>query len=240
MQYKNWLLLLLSTIVFILFGYFAINALNTSETASDNDVEAPTNSQESVQSSTSNTDTIEDEEEITRENDDTIIVIDDKELNKTDLDFLKYLQLAQIDYFEAEAEESWDEARRTQASDNTQIQNLIELNIMESLGEEKGYEITEEEINDAITEFQEQFSDTENYELAEELVGDEFEERFKTYITQRLIVDYIIDDLKEMFLQQFPEARDQEVAIEAGKEYQQLLADERSEHKIRIFNDYEQ
>lgn len=43
-----------------------------------------------------------------------------------------------------------------------------------------------------------------------------------------------------MFLQQFPEARDQEVAIEAGKEYQQLLADERSEHKIRIFNDYEQ
>lgn len=240
MQYKNWLLLLLSTIVFILFGYFAINALNTSDTASDNNVEAPTNSQESVQSSTSSTDSIEDEEEITRENDDTIIVIDDKELNKTDLDFLKYLQLAQIDYFEAEADESWDEARRTQASDNTQIQNLIELNIMESLGEEKGYELTEEEINDAIAEFQEQFSDTENYELAEELVGDKFEERFKTYITQRLIVDYIIEDLEEMFLQQFPEARDQEVAIEAGKEYQQLLADERSEHKIRIFNDYEQ
>lgn len=227
-------------IVFIIFGYFAVNALNSSSSSNDSVQETTeSSSAQDVATETSNTSVMNDEEEITRENEDTVIVIDDDEFNKDDIDFVKYLQLAQIDYFEEEAGENWDNARRTQASDNTQIQNLIELNIMESLGAEKGYELSDDEIQDAIEEFQDQFSETENYALAEELAGDDFDEKFETYITQKMTVDMIIEDLRGMVTQQFPEARDEEVAHEAGKEYQMLLSDERSDHQIRIFSDYE-
>lgn len=227
-------------IVFIIFGYFAVNALNSSSSSNDSVQETTeSSSAQDVATETSNTSVMNDEEEITRENEDTVIVIDDDEFNKDDIDFVKYLQLAQIDYFEEKAGENWDNARRTQASDNTQIQNLIELNIMESLGAEKGYELSDDEIQDAIEEFQDQFSETENYALAEELAGDDFDEKFETYITQKMTVDMIIEDLRGMVTQQFPEARDEEVAHEAGKEYQMLLSDERSDHQIRIFSDYE-
>lgn len=240
MQQKHWMLMIVSTIVFIIFGYFAVNALSPSNTSTDGGQDtSETDETQGIETDTSTTSIMNDEEEITRENDETIIVIDDKEFNQDDVDFLKYLQLAQIDYFEAEADENWDDARRIQASDNTQIQNLIELHMMESLGEEKGYEFSDEDLEEAIKEFQDQFSDTENYAAAEELVGQDFDERFETYILQRMTVDHIIEDLRAMVLQEFPETRDEDVAHEAGKEYQLLLADERTDHKIRVFNEFD-
>lgn len=234
MQGKHWLLMVLSTIIFVLFGYIAISVLNTSNDAPEvEEVDTAENVSSEI-----NTSIERDEDEITRENEDTIIVIDDMEFNQDDVDFIKHLQLAQIDYFEAEAGESWDEARRTQSADNTQIQNLIELNIMQSLGDEKGYEFTEEEIDDAKEAFNEQFSDTENYQAAEELAGDDFDGKFTTFILQRMTIDEIIDDLRSIVEQEFPNTRDEDIAHEAGKEYQLLLADERDDHQIRVFFDF--
>lgn len=233
MQGKHWLLMVLSTIIFVLFGYIAITVLNSSD---DTPETTEVNTSENV-SSEMDTSTENDVEEITRENDDTVIVIDDKEFNQDDVDFIKYLQLAQIDYFEAEAGENWNEARRTQAANNTQIQNLIELNIMQSLGDEKGYEFTDEEIEEAKDEFNAQFSDTENYTNAQELAGDDFDDKFTTFIVQRMTIDAIIDDLRAMAEQEFPNTREEDIVYEAGKEYQMLLTDERDDHQIRVFYD---
>lgn len=233
MQGKHWLLMVLSTIIFVLFGYIAITVLNSSD---DTPETTEVNTSQNV-SSEMDTSTENDVEEITRENDDTVIVIDDKEFNQDDVDFIKYLQLAQIDYFEAEAGENWNEARRTQAANNTQIQNLIELNIMQSLGDEKGYEFTDEEIEEAKDEFNAQFSDTENYTNAQELAGDDFDDKFTTFIVQRMTIDAIIDDLRAMAEQEFPNTREEDIVYEAGKEYQMLLTDERDDHQIRVFYD---
>lgn len=233
MQGKHWLLMVLSTIIFVLFGYIAITVLNSPD---DTPETTEVNTSENV-SSEMDTSTENDVEEITRENDDTVIVIDDKEFNQDDVDFIKYLQLAQIDYFEAEAGENWNEARRTQAANNTQIQNLIELNIMQSLGDEKGYEFTDEEIEEAKDEFNAQFSDTENYTNAQELAGDDFDDKFTTFIVQRMTIDAIIDDLRAMAEQEFPNTREEDIVYEAGKEYQMLLTDERDDHQIRVFYD---
>ena len=233
MQGKHWLLMVLSTIIFVLFGYIAITVLNSSD---DTPETTEVNTSQNV-SSEMDTSTENDVEEITRENDDTVIVIDDKEFNQDDVDFIKYLQLAQIDYFEAEAGENWNEARRTQAANNTQIQNLIELNIMQSLGDEKGYEFTDEEIEEAKDEFNAQFSDTENYMNAQELAGDDFDDKFTTFIVQRMTIDAIIDDLRAMAEQEFPNTREEDIVYEAGKEYQMLLTDERDDHQIRVFYD---
>ncbi len=236
MQGKHWLLMVLSTIIFVLFGYIAINVLTSSN---DTPETADVNTSEDVSSET-NTTLDNDVEEITRDNDDTVIVIDDEEFNQDDIDFIKYLQLAQIDYFEEEAGENWNEARRTQTANNTQIQNLIELHIMESLGNEKGYEFTDEDIEEAKDDFNSQFSDTENYTNAQELAGDDFDDKFTTFIVQRMTIDAIIDDLRAMAEQEFPNTREEDIIYEAGKEYQLLLADQRDDHQIKVFNDFDE
>lgn len=236
MQGKHWLLMVLSTIIFVLFGYIVINMLTSSNDTPDT---AEVNTAEDVSSDT-NTSPDNDVEEITRDNDDTVIVIDDDEFNQDDVDFIKYMQLAQIDYFEAEAGENWNEARRTQLANNTQIQNLIELHIMQSLGNEKGYEFTAGEIDEAKDEFNSQFSDTDNYRNAEDLAGDDFDDKFTSYILQRITIDAIIDDLRALAEQEFPNTREEDIIYEAGKEYQLLLADQRDDHGVRVFYDFEE
>lgn len=231
MQGKQWILVVLSTIVFMAIGYLVITLINSNS----NDVLENTPSE--VATDIDNT--LVEDEAVERSSEDVILKIDDQEFSEADLNFLKYLQLAQIDYYEQEEGEDWSNARRIQESDNTQLQNLIELTIMESLGEEKGYEISEREIQSGAEDFIDKFGETEHFEKAQELAGDNFDEHLQRYIYQKIIIDSIIEDLSVNVTRQFPDIREADVSYEAGKEYQLLLADERGDHRINVFYDFE-
>ena len=76
--------------------------------------------------------------------------------------------------------------------------------------------------------------------FAQELAGDDFDDKFTIYIVQRMTIDEIIEDLRVLAEQEFPNTREEDIIYEAGKEYQLLLADQRDDYQIKVFNDFDE
>lgn len=243
MGMKNILLTLVTALVFMAVGYFVFTGLSGDGSSDDSSQETATETDVASEEAGNGSDAADDlstgEDNMELENEDTILVIDDKEFNMDDIEFLTNLQLAQIDYFEEEDGDDWTEARRTQSSLNVQLQNLVELNIMYDLGEEKGFGFDTDQIDEEVKNFTDQFGDTEHFQEAEALAGDMFDEKFFTFTEQKMMIDRIVEELRKDYLSGFENAGEDEVNYEVSKEYELLVSDERDDHLIQTFLDEE-
>jgi len=134
-----------------------------------------------------------------------------------------------------EAMKYWDSQQKMNENPNTLVAQIIRLRAMAMLGEEKGHQATEEEVNAEVEKARSQYEESE---AAKQLIEEYGEEKFWKYqedqyerivLTQKVQADVI-----ELVKKDSPEASDQEIQFNAEKKYEELLVSQVDSLEIEL------
>jgi YtkA-like len=134
-----------------------------------------------------------------------------------------------------EAMNYWDSQEEMNNNQNTLIAQIIRLRAMAMLGEEKGHQATEEEVQTEVEKVRSQY---EKSEAAKRLIDEYGEEKFWKYQEaqyQRIVLTQKVQaDVIELVKKDSPEASDQEVQFTAEKRYEELLVSQVDSLEIEL------
>jgi YtkA-like len=168
-------------------------------------------------------------------------------ITKEDVEFYRFINNLHIEmaretdrqkYTGAELEEAmkyWDSQEQMNENQNTLVAQIIRLRAMAMLGEEKGHQVTEEEVQAEVKKVRSQY---EASETAKKLIAEYGEEKFWKYqeaqyerivLTQKVQADVI-----ELVKKDSPEASDQEIQFTAEKKYEELLVSQVDSLEIEL------
>jgi len=134
-----------------------------------------------------------------------------------------------------EAMNYWDTQDEMNNNQNTLVAQIIRLRAMAMLGEEKGHQATEEEVQAEVEKVRSQYEDSER---ATQLIQEYGEEKFwkdqeaqyqRIVLTQKVQADVI-----ELVKKDTPEASEQEVQFTAEKKYEELLVSQVDSLEIEL------
>lgn len=178
---------------------------------------------------------------------DGVASINGEWITEEDVEFYRFINNLHIEmaretdkqkYTGAELEEAmryWDTQEEMNENPNTLVAQIIRLRAMAMLGEEKGHQATEEEVNVEVEKVRSQYEDSE---AAKQLIEEYGEEKFWKYqedqyekivLTQKVQADVI-----ELVKKDSPEASDQEVQFTAEKKYEELLVSQVDSLEIEL------
>ncbi|WP_404330531.1 FixH family protein [Mesobacillus maritimus] len=168
-------------------------------------------------------------------------------ITEEDVEFYRFINNLHIEmaretdkqkYTGTELEEAlayWDTQEEMNENQNMLVAQIIRLRAMAMLGEEKGHQATEAEINNEIEKVRSQY---EKSEAAKNMIEEYGAEKFWKYqeaqygrivLTQKVQADVI-----ELVKKDSPEASDQEVQFTAEKKYEELLVSQVDSLEIEL------
>ncbi|MBY0097489.1 FixH family protein [Mesobacillus maritimus] len=168
-------------------------------------------------------------------------------ITEEDVDFYRFINTLHIEmaretdsekYSGEELEEAmnyWDSQEEMNNNQNTLVAQIIRLRAMAMLGEEKGHQATEEEVQAEVEKVRSQYEESK---AAKRLIAEYGEDKFWKYqeaqyqkivLTQKVQADVI-----ELVKKDSPEASDQEVRFTAEKKYEELLVSQVDSLEIEL------
>lgn len=206
------------TLLLVLAGVFLFNLSKDKEDTIDSNQPKKTEStEESVEES--------------KLDEGVLMKIDDTDYTEEDIEFMKYMQWIQIEKLEKEGNDM-SEKKRTQNSNNVQLQNIAELKMMASLAKEKGFGFDYDKVKKEKEVFLKKYNDTEMLKEAKESFGDDFDNRLHEYIEEKMMIARVVKEIEKDKKREFENITEDELRYEVATEYQLLLEDERDDHSI--------
>lgn len=134
-----------------------------------------------------------------------------------------------------EAMTYWEGQEKLNENENMLISQIIRLRAMAMLGEEKGYDATETEINREIDKVRSQYSKSAAaVSLITEFGEDKFWDYEQSQYQKIVLTQKVQADLIEKVKAENPKAGEQEVQFDAEKDYEELLVSQVGSLKIEI------
>ncbi|MBM4761618.1 FixH family protein [Bacillus sp. B15-48] len=118
----------------------------------------------------------------------------------------------------------WDSQEKVIDNQNMLVSQIIRLRAMAMLGEEKGHQATEAEVNAELEKVRSQYEESE---VATQMIAEYGEDRFWAYQQEQykriVLTQKVQDDVVELVKQDNPNASEQEIQFNAQKKYEELL-----------------
>lgn len=179
---------------------------------------------------------------------DKVVTINKKDFYQTDLTLYGLMEKIKIEWNRAadqakltgtalaDKEKYWDEQIAYYDNENVLLQQLIEINAMALLGEEKNYFIPDEKLEQAMKKLEQ---DIANNQAAMKLV-EEYRERdvkkgMQAYVQRSLLRDRVAKDLEKQLIADHPEASEAEINYELNQSYEALYQDQLGSLDITIY-----
>ncbi|SEN45070.1 YtkA-like [Mesobacillus persicus] len=168
-------------------------------------------------------------------------------VTQEDVEFYRFINTLHIEmaretdqqkYTGADLEEAmnyWDTQEQLNDNQNMLVAQIIRLRAMAMLGEEKGHQVSESEVNVEVEKVRSQYNESE---VAQQLISEYGEEKFwsfqqsqyeKIVLTQKVQADVV-----ELVKKDNPKASDQEVQFTAEKKYEELLVSQVDSLEIEL------
>lgn len=175
------------------------------------------------------TETEENEVEATEGNNTgDVVTMQDKTFDEEDLAFYKLMNevsiMLQINEVEDDDKIAYLEEQLAYYENvNVNLQSMIELYAMSLLAEEKNYFVPDDNLQDAVKDFNEKIANSDDATDAIEVFGDvNYNRNIEEYIRQTTLRDRIAGELKEEIKDDNPDAIDNEINYLLEDEFEEL------------------
>lgn len=168
-------------------------------------------------------------------------------ITQEDVEFYRFINTLHIEmaretdkqkYTGAELEEAmnyWDTQEKLNDNQNMLVAQIIRLRAMSMLGEEKGHQASESEVNAEVEKVRTQYNESE---VAQQLISEYGEEKFWNYQQSQyekiVLTQKVQADVVELVKKDNPQASDQEVQFTAEKKYEELLVSQVDSLEIEL------
>ncbi|RXK18470.1 hypothetical protein [Macrococcus sp. DPC7161] len=169
-----------------------------------------------------------------------VLQVNDKAYKQEDIDFLASMQKAQIQKEQMKHKDDkdydksfYEQKIKDQSSDNLQFQNRIELDTVTDLTKQKGYNVSDEQLKEAVNAFKSNFKDTEAYKSMHHQLG---EDVFNKKLNQ-LVYDFemrkrLIQEITKIVKADHKGIKGQELDLEIRKYFEDLYKDAMNDMEI--------